>query len=48
MVHIDNEILEIMVKEKIEGRQEKIELKADKEFMEWLDKEFPNPFKKRA
>lgn len=48
MVHIDNQILEVMVKEKIEGRQEKIELKADKEFMEWFDKEFPSPFKKRA
>lgn len=48
MVHIDNEILEVMLKEKIEGRQEKVELKIDKEFMEWFDKEFPNPFKKRA
>lgn len=48
MVHIDDEIFEVMLKEKIEGRQEKVELKIDKEFMEWFDKEFPNPFKKRA
>lgn len=48
MVHIDNEIFEVMLKEKIEGRQEKVELKIDKEFMEWFDKEFPSPFKKRA
>lgn len=48
MVHVDNEVFEAMLNEKIEGKQEKVELKADKEFMEWLDKEFPNPFKRRA